>query len=171
MANPSIRLKLDLRTYDEVPFAAHIERVAQKGIKFETLQSLGNTQANHRALYELNKACSADIPGRGAFYDFGRYVTERIERAADDPAGIIIALHDGKWVGMSASSFWPDQDLVFAEMTGVVRDWRRRGLATALKVLALRYALSKGVSRIFTIHHADNTAPIALNRRLGFVDG
>ena len=169
MAQPSVRLKLDLATYDEAPFIQYLDQAGDQGVVFHTLRGLGDTPANRGALYALNKECSLDIPGRGAFYDFDDYVNQRITRPADDPEGIILALHDGSWIGMAASSYWPDRNLVFAEMTGVVRPWRRRGLALALKVLALRYAMSKGVPYVFTVHHAENAAPIALNRRLGFV--
>jgi RimJ/RimL family protein N-acetyltransferase len=170
MIKPSVRLKLDLDGFDEGSFLRYLNQAREQGVVFETFEGLGDTPANRRALYELNKTCSADIPGRGTFYDFDDYVAERIVRPADDPAGIIIALHEGRWVGMSASSYWPERDHVFAEMTGVVRDWRRKGLAFGLKVLALRYAKSKGASHVLTVHHAANEAPIALNRRLGFLD-
>ncbi len=170
MTRPSVKLKLDLSTFDETVFLPLLEQALRDGVQFETLQSLGDTTPNRRALYELNKTCSADIPGRGTFYEFDAYVAERVTRPADDPAGIIVALHDGRWIGMAASSYWPDRGIVFAEMTGVVREWRRRGLAVALKILAIRYAKSKDVGHIYTVHHATNEAPIALNRRLGFVD-
>lgn len=163
-------LKLDLRAFDETPFVGWLDEAARQGVAFNTLAALGDTSANRRSLYELNKVCSADIPGRGSFYTFEEYADQRITRTVDDPNGIIIALQNQQWVGMSASSYWSERQVVFAEMTGVVRGWRRKGLALALKVLALRYARATGVPYVFTVHHADNYAPIALNRRLGFVD-
>jgi hypothetical protein len=35
-----------------------------------TLAVLGDTSANRHRIYQLNKACSADIPGRGEFFSY-----------------------------------------------------------------------------------------------------
>lgn len=55
-------------------------------------------------------------------------------------------------------------------MTGVLKEYRRRGIATALKVLSIEFARSLGVSVIYTVHAAANIAAIAMNRRLGYTD-
>ena len=43
------------------------------------MADLGDTAGCRRALYELNKTCSADIPERGEFYTFHEYIDDRIE--------------------------------------------------------------------------------------------
>lgn len=40
----------------------------------------------------------------------------------------------------------------------------------AMKVMVIRLVRDLGIPEIRTFHHPDNEAPIALNRRLGYVD-
>jgi predicted GNAT superfamily acetyltransferase len=58
---------------------------------------------------------------------------------------------------------------MFSEMTGVRRAYRRRGIATALKVIAVGFARARGVSMLRTVHDARSSAAIKMNLRLGYV--
>jgi GNAT superfamily N-acetyltransferase len=129
---------------------------------------LGDTHEHRKRLYELNKLCSQDIPGRAPFYTWEEYRLARLEVPRYNPAGVVVALNGGDWIGLSALSDWPDKGFMFAEMTGVVREFRRRGLAIAMKILGIRFAKALGVDRILTLHAAENEAPILLNLSLGF---
>ena len=80
-----VRLQLDLDTFDEAGFVANLQRCQESGITFTTMARLGDTAECRRALYELNKTCSADIPERGEFYTFDEYLAERIETRLHDP--------------------------------------------------------------------------------------
>ena len=55
--------------------------------------------------------------------------------------------------------------------TGVLGDFRRRGIARALKMMVTRYAANNGVERVHTDNRADNAGMLAINRELGFVPG
>jgi RimJ/RimL family protein N-acetyltransferase len=54
-------------------------------------------------------------------------------------------------------------------MTGVRREWRRRGIALALKVRSLEFAKAQGFRRVVTENETNNRGMIAINDRLGFV--
>jgi RimJ/RimL family protein N-acetyltransferase len=168
--NPGVKLQLDVQGFDAHPWQRYISGSERSGIEFHTLAELGDTEANRKRLYELNKVCSADIPGRGPFYSYEQYRDARLQPESYTPAGIILAIEGDTWVGMSAASYHKEQNFVFNEMTGVPREYRRRGIATALKVLAIRFAASLGVPVIYTFHAAANVAAIAMNRRLGYTD-
>lgn len=170
MARPTVKLQLDLTTFDEAPFVAALERCEAEGLRFANLQSLGDTPDHRRELYELNKTCAEDIPGRGPFYDFDDYCKARFERQSYNAEGVIIALDKSVWVGFTVLSDWSEKGFVFNEMTGVLPDYRRRGVATAIKLLGIRFAIGLGAKTIFTLHHAKNTSAIEMNRHLGFVD-
>lgn len=158
-----VRLTLDVDSFDESAFDRAVE-----GITLTTMTELGDHEANHRRLYELNRTCSADIPGRGEFYTYDEYRARRIERDYE-PSTTVIALDGSAWVGMSAASDHRDEGFFFNEMTGVVRSHRGRGIALAMKVMVIGLVRELGVREIRTLHHPDNEAPIALNRRLGYV--
>ncbi|MCP3939752.1 MAG: hypothetical protein GY708_30795 [Actinomycetia bacterium] len=71
---------------------------------------------------------------------------------------------------MSAMSHRPENDYAFSEMTGVVRRYRGRGNALAMKVAGMAFIRDLGVSTVRTVHHPRNKAMINLNRKLGYVD-
>ncbi|GAA3165699.1 hypothetical protein GCM10010466_65600 [Planomonospora alba] len=133
------------------------------------MAALGDAAEHRHALYELNKTCSADIPERGEFYTLDEYLAQRIETPTYDPRGVVLAVDGGSWIGMAATSIRPEGH-AFSEMTGVLASHRGRGLSLAMKVLAIRYARSRGMRWLRTLHHPGNTSAIGMNRRLGFVD-
>jgi GNAT superfamily N-acetyltransferase len=163
-----VRLQLDVATFDEAPFAAYAEAAARAGLEVTTLAEAGDTTANRRAVFELNRTCSGDIPGRAAFYTFEEYVAERFDSPSYDPAGMVVAVDDGAWVGMAATSL--HDGYAFSDMTGVLRSHRGRGLSLVMKLLAIRFVREQGLRWLRTFQHPDNAPVIAMNRRLGFVD-
>ena len=71
------------------------------------------------------------------------------------------------WVGLSSFVLENPEQGKFG-LTAVTRPHRGLGLARALKLLALRYAHTRGVQTVVTENHPDNVAILELNRTLGF---
>jgi GNAT superfamily N-acetyltransferase len=165
-----VRLQLDLNTFDDTRFVAGLRRCQQSGISFTTMANLGDTAGCRRALFELNKTCSADIPERGEFYTFDNYLAERIETRFYDPRGVVLARDDNLWVGMCTTSLREAGGYAFSEMTGVLASHRGQGVSLAMKLLAIDFARSSGYRWLRTFHHPLNANAIGMNRRLGFVD-
>ncbi|MGW2934134.1 GNAT family N-acetyltransferase [Streptomyces sp. NPDC001156] len=164
-----VRLKLDLDVFDDARFELYLRSCRQAGVEFTTMAAVGDAARHRRALYDLNRTCSADIPGPGEFHTFDEYLAQRIETPTYDPRGVVLAVDGGSWVGMAATSIRPEGH-AFSEMTGVLASHRGRGLSLAMKLLAIEYARSAGVRWLRTIHHPGNAPAIGMNRRLGFVD-
>lgn len=165
-----VRLKLDLHTFDAARYESYQQRCLAECITFKTMAEVGDTYADRRRLYELNRICAADIPDRGKFFTFQEYVAVRLAPDLYEPSGVIVAVEGDRWVGFTYVSVQPAEDTAHAMMTGLLRSHRGRGLAIALKLPAIAYARSRGVRWMRASHHPDNTAAIAMNRRLGFVD-
>jgi GNAT superfamily N-acetyltransferase len=163
-----VHLRLDVDRFDGTEFEPYLQRAEADGIRFTTLAELGDTPENRRALYELNRICSKDIPERGEFYTFEEYLAQRIDVLSFTPEGVILALKDGEWIGMAAVSLHPGK--AYSEMTGVLAGHRGKGLSLGLKLLAIRFVKDKGYGGLEASHHPRNDAAIAMNRRLGFVD-
>jgi GNAT superfamily N-acetyltransferase len=159
-----------LRTFDDARFLPYLLRCRQAGIDFPTMADLGDTVGCRRALYELNKTCAADIPGRGEFYTFAEYVQQRLTPPGYDPHGVILALSKDDWIGMAATSLRRDESCAVSDMTGVLPGYRGRGISMAMKLLAIGYARSNGMRWLNSLHHPANAAAIGMNRRLGFVN-
>lgn len=170
MSDRWVKLELHVNTFDTGHFDEYVKRCQDAGIRLTTLAELGDAPRHQRALYDLNKECSADIPGRGEFFTFEEYLKRRIDVPSFDPRGVVIALDDEAWCGMAATSDRRAEGFVFNEMTGVRAAYRSRGISIAMKAFGIGFASICGVDKIRTVHHPDNTAAIQMNRRLGYVD-
>jgi mycothiol synthase len=86
------------------------------------------------------------------------------------PEGSFVALADGEIVGYSGlCRIADDRTLAEDGLTVVRSDWRRRGLATALKRAELAWAAANGIREIVTWTQRGNDGMRAANERLGYV--
>jgi mycothiol synthase len=104
--------------------------------------------------------------------------TEPVSISLDDwladeatfPEGSFVALADGEIVGYSGLCRLGDDTTVAEDGLTVVRaDWRRRGLATALKRAELAWAAANGIREVITWTQRGNDAMRVANERLGYV--
>ena len=86
---------------------------------------------------------------------------------ANLPEGSFLALAGDEVVGISGLCRNPD-GAVEDGLTVVRRDWRRRGVAEALKRAKLAWAAANGVEEIATWTQTGNEAMRSLNERLGY---
>src|SRR5260370_10902337 len=85
------------------------------------------------------------------------------------PEGYFIAKRGDEYVGVSdVSLFDAMPGALTAGFTGVKREYRRLGVATALKMHAILYAQSQGYQIIQSFNHPTQSAMLALNQKLGF---
>ena len=86
------------------------------------------------------------------------------------PEGSFVAVADGDIVGYSGLCRLGDAPNLAEDGLTVVRsDWRRRGLATALKRAELAWAAANGIEEIVTWTQRGNDAMRAANEQLGYV--
>ena len=62
----------------------------------------------------------------------------------------------------------PGRSLAYNQMTATLPEFRRRGLALAAKLAAVRWAAANGFERILTENDEANAGMLAINRRLGY---
>jgi GNAT superfamily N-acetyltransferase len=84
------------------------------------------------------------------------------------PGGSFVALAGGEIVGYSGLCRTGEDGVAEDGLTVVRRDWRRRGLATALKRAELAWAAQNGIRRVETWTQTGNEGMRAVNERLGF---
>ncbi|MDF2627384.1 MAG: GCN5-related N-acetyltransferase [Symbiobacteriaceae bacterium] len=125
----------------------------------------------YRAIHDLQNLCFADIPTANptplpSFDDF--------QKSMQDPAllfdGYFLAKAGERFVGLSylAREGGGAPTTLSQRLTGTHPDFRRRGIAMALKACTLRYAREHGCRRIITRTNALNTGMLAVNRAMGF---
>ena len=94
---------------------------------------------------------------------------EWLREEATIPEGSFVALAGDTIVGYSGlCRHVGDAALAEDGLTAVRRDWRRRGLATALKRAELAWAAANGIREVVTWTQRANEGMRAVNERLGY---
>ncbi len=163
---------LDVPTFDETPFAALAGQFTDQGIEITPLSKLKTGDANwQQKLYELNWLLTLDeplpyLPQKPSFEQF-------VKREIENPNALhdawFVARENGRYIGMTQLTKSDDPTTYKTGFTGVIRSYRRRGLATLLKVHAIRYANQSGIKTIRT-GNEENNPMYTLNQKLGFKD-
>lgn len=116
----------------------------------------------------------ADIPGGDtpmAAGDLAEFRARDVDRPGIPPDAFMIALDDatGDVVGYASLMFRPGSTTVaWHDMTAVLRAHRGRGVATALKLATIDWAIRHGLTTLETGNDDDNAGMRAINLRLGY---
>ncbi len=73
-----------------------------------------------------------------------------------------------EWIGLAGVRLLPEKRGAYNLMTGVLRSYRGRKIAQALKLLAIRYAKAQGAIYIRTTNDSLNVPMLAINDKLGY---
>ncbi len=96
-------------------------------------------------------------------------IEEWLRDEATLPGGSIVALEGERVVGYAGLLSWNDDDTRAENgLTAVDREWRRRGLATALKRRQLAWAAANGIRELVTWTQTGNEGMRSVNEALGY---
>ena len=166
----SFNSSLDLTSFDEHRFDPLMDRLHSEGFRFFSLAEAGLTEENKRKLYEVNRASALDNPGNDrTFPDFYAFSKNVFEATWFRPDTQIIAAHGDRWVGLSALAIYPEEKYASNAFTGVLHEYRGRGLAQALKLQTILLARKEGMLSIRTNNDSENTPILTVNRKLGYL--
>ncbi|MBN1678920.1 MAG: GNAT family N-acetyltransferase [Anaerolineae bacterium] len=162
---------LDIAAADLTPYAGLEDRLAAEGIVIKTCRELANDPERDRKLYDLEWILDQDVPGSEDLTrtTFERWKNDILDSENFLPDAYFVALDGDEYIGMS--NLWADRasDMLFTGLTGVKRDYRRRGIATAMKARAVAYGKANNNSIIRTFNEVNNQNMLSINERLGFV--
>jgi GNAT superfamily N-acetyltransferase len=160
--------RLDVSRVDFARYAGLEARVRALGVAIHSYASLAHDPDRIQKLYLLDRATWEDVPyGEPVrFRSLKQFCAEELDTPDFLPQACFVAVKDGRFVGYSYLTGYRDHFV--NEMTGVLRDYRRQGLATLLKLHAIQYAQAHGGCEIRTTNDSVNTRMLALNARLGF---
>lgn len=160
---------LDVTDFDEHCFDDLMQRVHAGGFRFFSLVEAGLTDENKHKLYEVNRAAAMDDPGNTGtfpdFYAFSKNVFDASWFRADTQ---IIASYEDHWAGLAALGIYAADNHAYNAFTGVLREYRGRGLAQALKLQTILLAKKEGVRYVRTNNDSKNAPMLAVNRKLGY---
>jgi mycothiol synthase len=139
-------------------------------ITITTLAAEQRLEQHHaRKVHELWVTVAQDQPGYDSSLDppfepFAEWLAGR-----RTPDGWFIAKAGRQYVGLCGVDWWPQTpDVLYQNVTGTLREWRRRGIATALKLRSIEYAQARGIRTISGKNDTGNPAMLTLNDKLGF---
>jgi RimJ/RimL family protein N-acetyltransferase len=164
---------IDVQTFDETPFLPVLEATLQAGYRLTTLaEELPITaDADHR-LYDLVSTTSAEVPFPGGevhHETFENWRKGNLEGPTSDLAAMFIAKWGDEYVATTTLELPPHVDEpAITHMTGVLREHRRRGLATALKLMSFRYLKERGFREVRTHNDTANPPILNLNQKMGY---
>ena len=165
---------LDLGLVDLAEYSSLLEKLDSKGIKFYDAKNEMKDFPNHyEKLEELGWEFGKDFPmpegiehTRQPFEQFMKFHKLFEEKRY----GIEIVAVDGdKYVGSTDIHVLPKSDphKAWTGSLGVLREYRRQGIATALKVKAFDKLKEKGVKQVRT-DNEENNPMYKINVALGF---
>lgn len=163
---------LDPRTFDRSRFAGIYQKCAAEGIEFLTMIDVEEKEENFRQLCDLEHQAMLDIPGvtedELGWPDFKTWKEDLLADPNFRKEMYFIARKGQKIVGMSVMTPDTATNAVYQWLTGVSRDYRRKGIATTLKAKGISFAQDNGYTLINNSTSVDNNAILSLNEKLGF---
>jgi len=164
--------RLDLSAIDLSKFHGYFEKMSREGITFTTLaEVLSHGTGSLTKLHELVQLITVDMPREVAFtpLSFEQWKALEFNSPRLLPEGYVIAKHGPDFVGLSVvyRNEKDPQNLTQGD-TGVRREYRGRGIATALKLKVIEYAQKNGYENVKTWNDSTNAAMLAVNTKLGF---
>lgn len=159
-------MELDVSAFDWSRFAGRRTRLGD--LRLLTLEELGGSEENIRKMYELSMLLIQDVPypdgpPRFSFEEFSKYFAAPGFR----PEALFVLADGDAWVGTSGL-LTPDGRPAYTYFTGVRREYRGRGLATALKLATIEYARDHGIAAMRTNNDTVNYPMVAVNEKLGY---
>ncbi|HZF21154.1 MAG TPA: GNAT family N-acetyltransferase [Dongiaceae bacterium] len=164
--------RLDLTTANPAGFAGYVENVLREGVSFTTLaEEQPHGQDSLRRIHELVQLITADMPREAAFtpLTYEQWETFSLKNLQLIPEGYFIAKDGANYVGMSNVHRVDNEPRILnQDDTGVIREYRGRGIATALKLKVIEFGKKNGYQTIKTWNDSVNASMLAINNKLGF---
>lgn len=164
-------LRLPVSEADLSGVGEALDRVRAHGVTVTTLAE--ERERNPHCLRDVHALCSvieaeqvAPAPWTPTpFVPF----TAWLQRQEAMWGACFLAKRDGEYVAISMLTCRQDQpSWLFQNATGTQRDYRRRGIALALKLCGIAYAREHGYRTIHTTNASRHPGILALNHQLGF---
>jgi len=162
--------RLELEDYQRpADYERVLERFRSQGFITKTYGGI-NDPEKERRLWELTEESCEDMPGsleyqRRSFKEWRRMT----QSPARDIDTTLVALDGDEFIGLTELSFKGGRQApAEIDCTGTRREYRGRGVATALKYLSVDWAKANGVTAIYTVNTQGNDGILSINRKLGF---
>ncbi len=161
--------KVDLKKYQPL-----IKKLESEGIKFyDSKEEMTKFPNHYKKLEELEWAYSQDFPiPNGVEHTrppFDHYMKILNNYYKNFYGADIVAVMNGKYIGSTDLEIYPKTEphKAWTGGLGVLKEFRRKGIAVALKIKAIERLLEKGVTEVRT-DNEENNPMYKINVALGF---
>ena len=161
--------QLDIASFDFSRYDGLEDRLASEGIVLKTLPEIQQDEGWEQRLYEAICEMVADVPSPESYTKpgFQDFHDNQMNNPHLNPDTYVVAVEGGEYVGHSGLWKPANVDFLSTGLTGVRRNWRRRSIATAMKVKTIRWCADHGIRRIIT-GNEENNPMFDINMSLGF---
>jgi GNAT superfamily N-acetyltransferase len=167
--------RLEIASFDPQVLQGAADKVSALGIAIYSYADLAHDPEREQKLYELDCSAARDIPSASPFTAPSLEEYKKQYLQDDDPHFLpdawFIAVENksGSYVGVSVLGKPVVGDHLNTGLTGVLSEYRGRGIASALKLRAALYAKERNISGIRTWNAQNNKEMLAINEKMGFV--
>ena len=162
--------RLGLGGFDPARFPKRTSPPA--GIQIVSLkEELAEDPDRLRAVYEFGNILGPDVPRTDPFTpaSWEMWQTMVVGSPWSFPEAFFLAKDGDRYVGQSDLAKNESQpDILYTGFTGILREYRGRGIAQALKMHALAFAKARGYAEVRTWNSTINAPMLAINEKLGF---
>ncbi len=160
---------LDLSRFDFAEFSHYLEALGD--VEITTWAEEHSRPEAERKLYELHTGLLRDVPR------IGEYTPVSIEEFKEWNLGSPGHVDEAYFIAKDGEEYIGEcvlerkkglEGALHHGLTGVKREYRRRGIAMALKVTAFRWAREAGYATVRTWNDSANQAMLTINERFGF---
>lgn len=164
----------DIRKIDFLKYSTLIKKLELEGISFyDSKSELKNWPDHYKKLEELTWVCEKDIPIPNNIHryrePFDEFIKNQLDYEKNYYAVEIIAVKNDNYIASTDLEYYPKSEphKAWTGSLGVLRQFRRKGIATALKIKAIEKLLQKGITEIRT-DNEENNPMYKINEKLGF---
>ena len=162
---------LDLKLYDPGQHQDELDRVLRQNFRIMTLTEFRqeDDKADYK-VWELERDVGPDIPWTDPFTmpEYNTYKKHTLLHPKFNPDSWFLVLDGARIAGMN--NLWKSEIKIGINtgLTGVRREYRRKGIASALKHTSLVWSKNQGYEWIRTDNGSTNTGMLSINLRAGF---
>lgn len=145
-------------------------RAVSQGVVIKSLAEFKDKEAIGKQFFDCFNLVRQDVPrSEPATRLSWTFFKKNVLDAPDFyPEGTFLAFYKDEMIGLS--QLWKGESStdLYTGLTAVKREHRGKGVATALKLNALRHAKNTNAGNIYTDNETNNIEMIAINEKLGF---
>ncbi len=165
-----IESRATLASFDPAGFPDPDAQMAEQGLAMRSVRELETDPERDQKLYDLKWEIEQDIPFPDQFSrpSFEAFRSGYINAPDFIPDGSFVAVDGDRYVGL-VFHVSGSPALLIVEVTGTAREYRRRGIAQALKLKSMAWAKQAGFASLMVNNDLSNVGMLAINDKLGFV--